>query len=91
VSQSAFPGLKSFAAQSPLYAAGGAMAIAFEQAEKSAVPRPPHPAYPIITDTFMQAVDQIFNDADVKETLTASAQKIDQDIADNDGYPPFNE
>jgi multiple sugar transport system substrate-binding protein len=91
VTQSAYPGLKSFGAQSPLYAAGGAMAIAFEQAEKSAVPRPPHPAYPTITDTFMQAVDQIFNDADVKKTLTAAAQKIDEDIADNDGYPPFNQ
>ncbi len=91
VSQSAYPGLKSFAAQSPLYAAGGPLAIAFEQAEKSAVPRPPHPAYPTITDTFMQAVDQIFNNADVKESLTAAALKIDADIADNDGYPPFNE
>ncbi|MGO7418219.1 sugar ABC transporter substrate-binding protein, partial [Rhizobium ruizarguesonis] len=30
--QSAYPGLKSFAAESPLYAQGGPLAIAFEQA-----------------------------------------------------------
>jgi multiple sugar transport system substrate-binding protein len=91
VSQSAYPGLRSFAAESPLYAAGGPMAIAFEQAAKSAVPRPPHPAYPTITASFMQAVDAIFNGGDVKEALTAAAGKIDEDIADNDGYPPFDE
>lgn len=90
VSQSAYPGLKSFAAQSPLYADGGPMAVAFEQASKVAVPRPPHPAYPTITSAFMQAVDQIFNGEDAQKALTAAAKKIDEDIADNDGYPPFD-
>ena len=89
VSQSAYPGLKSFAAQSPLYAEGGPLAVAFEQASKVAVPRPPHPAYPAITSAFMQAVDQIFNGEDAQKALTAAAAKIDEDIADNDGYPPF--
>ncbi|TCU18175.1 ABC transporter substrate-binding protein [Rhizobium sullae] len=88
---SAYPGLKSFAAESPLYATGGPMAIAFEQASKTAIARPPHPAYPTITSTFMQAVDEIFNGGDVKAALTAAAEKIDEDIEDNDGYPPFNE
>ncbi|WP_377295287.1 ABC transporter substrate-binding protein [Rhizobium sp. SG2393] len=90
-SQSAFPGLKSFAADSPLYAAGGPLAVAFEQASKTAVARPPHPAYPTLTSSFMQAVDKIFNGADVQESLTAAAKKIDEDIEDNAGYPPFNE
>jgi multiple sugar transport system substrate-binding protein len=89
-SQSAFPGLKSFAAESPLYAKGGPLAVAFEQASKTAVARPPHPAYPTLTSSFMQAVDKIFNGADVKEALTASASKIDEDIEDNAGYPPFD-
>ncbi|OLP62019.1 ABC transporter substrate-binding protein [Xaviernesmea oryzae] len=89
-SQSAYPGLKSFAAESPLYAPGGALAVAFEQASKTAVPRPPHPAYPAITAAYMQAVDKIFNKGDVKQALSDAAQKIDEDIADNDGYPPFN-
>ena len=38
---SAFPGLNSFAAESPLYAEGGPLAVAFEQAARTAVPRPP--------------------------------------------------
>ncbi|MFS8148859.1 ABC transporter substrate-binding protein [Rhizobium sp. BR 249] len=90
-SQSGYPGLKSFAAESPLYADGGPMAIAFEQASKTAVARPPHPAYPTITSAFMQAVDEVFNGGDPKEALTTAAQKIDEDIEDNDGYPPFGD
>ncbi|ARO33579.1 sugar ABC transporter substrate-binding protein (plasmid) [Rhizobium sp. NXC14] len=90
-SQSGYPGLKSFAAESPLYADGGPMAIAFEQASKTAVARPPHPAYPTITSAFMQAVDEVFNGGDPREALTTAAKKIDQDIEDNDGYPPFDD
>ncbi|WP_221105692.1 ABC transporter substrate-binding protein [Rhizobium lentis] len=90
-SQSGYPGLKSFAAESPLYAPGGPMAIAFEQASKTAIARPPHPAYPTITSAFMQAVDEAFNGGDPKEALTSAARKIDQDIEDNDGYPPFGD
>ncbi len=84
-----FPGLKSFAAASPLYAPGGAMAVAFEQASKTAVPRPPHPAYPTITLAFQQAMTNIFDGADAQQELTKAAKEIDADIADNDGYPPF--
>ena len=84
-----FPGLKSFAAESPVYAKGGAMAVAFEQANKTAVPRPPHPAYPTITLAFMTAIDAVFNGADAKTELTKAAARIDSDIDDNDGYPPF--
>lgn len=84
-----FPGLKSFAADSPLYAPGGAMALAFEQASKSAVPRPPHPAYPTITLAFQKAMNNIFDGADAKDELSKAAKEIDADIEDNDGYPPF--
>ncbi len=84
-----FPGLKSFAADSPLYAQGGAMALAFEQASKSAVPRPPHPAYPTITLAFQKAMNNIFDGADAKDELSKAAKEIDADIEDNDGYPPF--
>lgn len=90
-SQSAYPGLKSFAADSPLYAEGGPLAVAFEQASKTAVARPPHPAYPTITSAFMQAVDKIFNGDDAQDALTTAAKKIDEDIEDNAGYPPFDE
>lgn len=84
-----FPGLKSFAAASPLYADKGAMAVAFEQATKSAVSRPPHPAYPTITLAFQNAMTNIFDGADPQEELSKAAKKIDDDILDNDGYQPF--
>ena len=86
-----FPGLKSFAAASPLYAPSGAMAVAFEQASKTAVPRPPHPAYPTITLAFQNAMTNIFDGADAQQELTKAAKEIDADIDDNDGYPPFGE
>lgn len=84
-----FPGTTSFAAESPNYAEGGPMNIGFQQANEAAVPRPAHPAYPMITSTFMDAVDAILNGADVQETLTEAAGKIDEDIDYNAGYPPF--
>jgi multiple sugar transport system substrate-binding protein len=88
---SGFPGLKSFAAASPLYAEGGAMAVAFEQAAKTAVPRPPHPAYPAITLAAQTAITNILDGADPQTELTKAAKEIDADIEDNDGYPPFGE
>ena len=86
---SGFPGLKSFAANSPLYAPGGPMAVAFEQAAKSAVPRPLHPAYPAMTLAAQVAINKILDGADPQTELTKAAKAIDADIADNDGYPPF--
>ncbi|MDE2384847.1 MAG: extracellular solute-binding protein [Alphaproteobacteria bacterium] len=86
---SAYPGLKSFGAASPLYAPGGPMAVAFEQAAKTAVPRPPHPAYPAITLAAQVALNNILDGADPQTELTKAAKAIDADIADNDGYPPF--
>ena len=86
---SGFPGLKSFGAASPVYAPGGPMAVAFEQAAKTAVPRPLHPAYPAITLAAQTAFTNILDGADPKEELTKAAEDIDADIEDNDGYPPF--
>ncbi len=86
---SSFPGLKSFTAASPLYAPGGALHIGIEQAESTALPRPPHPAYPTITLAFMTAIDSAFNGGDIKAALTKAAKTIDDDIDENDGYAPF--
>jgi multiple sugar transport system substrate-binding protein len=88
VRQGDFPGAKSFAALTPLWGEGGAMHIAFQQANV-AVPRPQHPAYPTITNAFMDALDRILNGEDVAATLARAAKTIDEDIADNGGYPPF--
>ena len=76
-------------AASPLYAPGGPMEVAFEQAAKTAVPRPPHPAYPAITLAAQTAFTDMFDGADPQTELTKAAEEIDADIEDNDGYPPF--
>lgn len=81
-----FPGLKSWAIRDPLYS--GPMAIAFDQA-KNAISRPPHPAYATITSSFMNAFANILYGADIKSELNKAAAEIDEDIDDNDGYPPF--
>jgi len=65
------------------------MAVAFEQASKTAVARPPHPAYPAITLAVQEAMDKVFNKVPAKKALADAAKKIDADIEDNDGYPPF--
>jgi multiple sugar transport system substrate-binding protein len=51
------------------------------------VPRPKTPAYPVITTEFQNAFQQLRNAGDVKQALDVAAQKIDQDILDNQGYP----
>lgn len=83
-----FPALKTFAARCTDYTDPTKMAIAYEQAEH-AVARPAHPAYPIITMEFSNAFESILNGADIQATLNKAAKAIDDDIADNDGYPPF--
>jgi len=83
------PALTSFVAETPLYAPDGALSIAMEMAEKSAIPRPEHPAYPAITNNFKAAMDAIYSGSDVKTELAKAARAIDDEIADNDGFPPF--
>ena len=53
------------------------------------MPRPAHPAYPTITAAFAKSVADIIDGKDVKGSLDEAAKKIDQDIDDNSGYPPF--
>jgi multiple sugar transport system substrate-binding protein len=52
-----------------------------------AVPRPVTPAYPVITEAFAAAVQNIVTGADVKAELDNAVKQIDQDIQDNQGYP----
>lgn len=85
-----FPALNKFAAISTVYKEPDKMTIAMAQAAKTAVPRPMHPAYPTITKSFAEAFDDIVNgNADPAVALGKAALAIDQDIADNGGYPPF--
>lgn len=85
----AVPSRKSALAKSELYGEGGPLNVFVQQLETVAVPRPQHPAYPTITSAFAEAVDNMINGADVQSELDKAAKKIDQDIEDNQGYPPF--
>jgi multiple sugar transport system substrate-binding protein len=84
----AVPARKSAAAKSELYGEGGPLNLFVQQLDAGiALPRPITPAYPVITQSFAEAVENIITGADVKEELDKAVQKIDQDIEDNQGYP----
>lgn len=85
---SAVPGTRTAITRSDLYSENGPLRIFAEQLiEGYSVPRPKTPAYPVITTAFQKAFQQIRNNGDVKKALDVAAETIDQDIADNRGYP----
>ena len=86
----AFPGMKTWAAAMPIFTDPTKMKVAFDQSNV-AVPRPVYPGYPVLTASFMTALDNILSGADPKTELSKAAAAIDQDGADHDGYPPFGE
>lgn len=84
----AIPARQSAIEESELYGPEGPMSLMVDQIEAGwAVPRPRTPAYPVITNSFATAVQNIVSGADVKAELDKAVQKIDQDIEDNRGYP----
>jgi multiple sugar transport system substrate-binding protein len=84
----AVPARKSAAAKSELYAEGGPLNLFVQQLEGGCcVTRPVTPAYPVITQSFAEATQNIISGADVKAELDKAVKKIDQDIEDNQGYP----
>lgn len=88
----AVPSTMSAMAASKLFADGGALNVFTQQLSKGvALPRPAHPAYPTISAAFSQAVADIADGADVQDALNTAAAAIDEDIDDNDGYPPFGQ
>lgn len=84
---SAVPATRSAVASSPLYQENGPLHLFVQQLERSAVPRPRTPAYPVITSAFQQAFLDIRHGADVRRALDAAVAVIDEDIEDNNGYP----
>lgn len=74
----------------PMFAEGGKAEMLALQAQKIAVVRPVHPAYPVITSEFGKALKNIFEGADVDTALNRAAMAIDDDIEDNMNYPPFD-
>jgi multiple sugar transport system substrate-binding protein len=84
----AVPGTRSAVERSDLYGGDGDLRLFAEQLMQGvSIPRPKTPAYPEITTAFQKAIQQIRNGADVKQVLDQAAQRIDQDIKDNQGYP----
>lgn len=74
------------------FAPGGPRHLFLEQLESGvATPRPQTPAYPVISSQFRQAVTTIMEGGDVSEALDGAVDAIDQDIEDNDGYPPIED
>lgn len=73
------------------YGVDGPHKLLIEQSNCCALVRPVHPAYPAITLAWSRAMQNILSDglADVQTELDAAAAAVDQDIADNQGYPPF--
>ncbi len=58
-------------------------------AEGYAMPRPRTPAYPVISDAFGRAFQDIRHGADPAEALTRAARRIDRELRDNRHYPPI--
>jgi multiple sugar transport system substrate-binding protein len=84
----AVPARNSALEQSELYGEEGFLNLFVQQLEGGvALERPVTPAYPVITATFQEALDNIKNGADVQSEMDSAVQTIDQDIQDNAGYP----
>ena len=80
----AVPGTKNAVNQSQLYRENGPLHLFVEQILNGAsVPRPKTPAYPVITNEFQKAFQNIRNNGDVEEALTRASLRIDQDIQDD--------
>ena len=85
----AVPATGQAIARSPLYGEKGPLHLFSRQLRDGfAVPRPQTPAYPVITSAFQQAFADIRNKGDVQAALNRATETIDQDIRDNQGYPP---
>jgi len=86
----AVPATRTAIDQSDLYRSGGPLNLFVVQlSEGYAVPRPPTPAYPVISAGFRQAFADIRDGMAVQQALDRAAALIDEDIRDNRGYPPI--
>jgi multiple sugar transport system substrate-binding protein len=80
------PATDAAAALVPGFEEGGELAVFRESSERFATPRPATPAYPFISSTFTQTVQDILDGADPRSSLTDAVRDIDANIASNDGY-----
>jgi multiple sugar transport system substrate-binding protein len=80
------PATSTAAEMTKNYKSGGPLAVFFELSEKQATLRPVTPAYAFISPTFMKAVADIADGADVDDTLDTAVDAINADIERNNGY-----
>ena len=66
-------GRVSALSETPDYAPGGPLELYQEQLDAIAVPRPVHPAYPVISSAFSQAFADVLDGADPQEALSEAA------------------
>lgn len=84
----AIPGTRSALAKNRNYSAGGPLSIYTEQIQQGvALIRPATPAYPVISASFAEAVNNVLAGSDPQKELDRAARKIDQNLKDNKGYP----
>ncbi|MFF6984454.1 ABC transporter substrate-binding protein [Streptomyces sp. NPDC008343] len=94
----AIPATRTALAESPLYAKGKPLHRFADQLSRScgtdpvshacvSVPRPLTPAYPVITQAFQKAFQNIYDGESPEKALAGAVNTIDTDLADNDGYP----
>lgn len=92
------PATRSALAKSDLYKKGGPLQLFADQLAKPcgatavtdscvAVTRPVTAGYPVVTSEFSKALNAVYAGTDPKDALAKAARAIDQDFADNDGYP----
>lgn len=84
----AIPGTNAALAQSKDHGPNGPLHVYAEQIREGvALVRPQTPAYPVISQAFSEAVNNIVAGGVVKKELDRAARKIDRAIEDNRGYP----
>jgi multiple sugar transport system substrate-binding protein len=87
----AVPATRTAIAKSSLHQPGGLLHLYVEQLVGGySVPRPRTPAYPVITESWQKAFDDIRHGADVATALARVAREVRQDIRSNQGYPTIN-
>ncbi|MBU1307438.1 MAG: extracellular solute-binding protein, partial [Alphaproteobacteria bacterium] len=80
------PATPTAAAMTEHYKDGGKLAVFYELSAKQALLRPVTPGYVVAAKVFEKAMADIANGADVADTLDASVDEINADIAKNSNY-----
>ncbi|AGA32864.1 extracellular solute-binding protein, family 1 [Thioalkalivibrio nitratireducens DSM 14787] len=82
------PATRSAVRKSELYGPGGPLRLFARQLEEGyARPRPRTPAYPVISDAFARAFQDIRHGAEPVQALGWAARRIDRELRDNRHYP----